>query len=59
MTDQGQRFLAAYRRLSPIQAQAIREVIDLWHDGAGPDVADTEAWVHNRAAEIERPATAP
>ncbi len=53
LTEQERKILVAYRRLSRAQAQAIRELVDAWHDGVGPDIADAEASVRNRAAEID------
>ncbi len=51
--EKERKFLAAYRRLSRAQAQAMRELVADWHNGVGPDLADVEPWVRNRAAEIE------
>lgn len=53
LTEEERKFLAACRRLPRVEAIAMFELVDAWHNGVGPDIDDSKAWLLNRAAEIE------
>ena len=47
------KFLALLMAAPDAERTAVMQLLFLWKNGAGPDKAAADIWLHNKAAEIK------